>query len=128
MGGDHSVIILLVEDDPDLLEIIEEVLSEESYQVITARSGREALQIARWKRPHLLLTDYLLVGSMDGITLCDMLRAMPDLADTPMLVMSADPPYEALRERQIPIMQKPFDLDDLLVQIGHLMDSVGVPA
>jgi DNA-binding response OmpR family regulator len=118
--------ILLVEDDPSLREIIEEVLSEEAYYVIVAHSGQEAFQLARQTRIDLLLTDYMLGGDIDGIALYDALHALPDLSTTPALVMSAALPFRELQARHLVGMAKPFDLDDLLMHVSRALERRAV--
>ena len=73
--------ILLVDDEPDILEIVGYNLSAEGYQVITADNGAEAVKVAKKKSPHLIILDVMMPG-MDGIEACEQMRKIPELEDT----------------------------------------------
>ncbi|QIE59497.1 response regulator transcription factor [Rasiella rasia] len=73
--------ILLVDDEPDILEIVGYNLSSEGYQISTAENGIAALEKAKKVKPHLIILDVMMPG-MDGIEACEKLRGMPDLKDT----------------------------------------------
>ncbi|MDR9373543.1 MAG: response regulator transcription factor [Schleiferiaceae bacterium] len=75
-NSDYTV--LIVDDEPDILEFVGYNLRKENYQVYTASNGEEALQKAREHRPHLILLDVMMPG-MDGIETCDQIRKSPDL-------------------------------------------------
>ncbi len=65
--------VLIVEDDPTLLETLEYSLKRQGYQVYTAADGRVALEIARQERPDALVLDVMLPG-LDGFEVCRILR------------------------------------------------------
>jgi len=73
--------ILLVDDEPDILEILGYNLSSEGYQVFTAENGVEALVEAKKHKPHLIILD-VMMPEMDGIEACERLRGVPELNDT----------------------------------------------
>ena len=73
--------ILLVDDEPDVLEIVGYNLTSEGYQVSTAENGLEALDKAKKEIPHLIILD-VMMPEMDGIEACEKLRENPDLSDT----------------------------------------------
>jgi len=52
-----KVVILLVDDEPDILEIVGYNLKEEGYEVVTAENGLKAIEIAKAKKPHLIILD-----------------------------------------------------------------------
>lgn len=70
--------ILVVDDEPDILELVEFNLVKEGFQVMTARNGKEALQIARQNPPDLVLLD-VMMPEMDGMETCRELRDIPSL-------------------------------------------------
>jgi len=72
--------ILLVDDEPDILEIVGYNLSNEGYQVITAENGLEGVKKAKKERPHLIILD-VMMPEMDGIEACEIIRKNPDLKD-----------------------------------------------
>jgi CheY-like chemotaxis protein len=80
--------ILVVDDDPTSLRLLELILSKEGYQVISASNGLEALRKARTESPDLLILDVMLPG-FDGLEVCHRLRSEPDMAKLPILMLSA---------------------------------------
>lgn len=80
--------ILLVDDEPDILEFIGYNLRKEGYEVSTATNGREALEVASTFVPHLILLD-VMMPEMDGIATCRALRQHPELDNTIICFLSA---------------------------------------
>lgn len=80
--------ILLVDDEPDILEIVGYNLSNEGYQVITAENGLEAVKKAKKELPHLIILD-VMMPEMDGIEACENIRKNPDLKDTIVTFLTA---------------------------------------
>ncbi len=80
--------ILLVDDEPDILEIISYNLHVEGYQVITAENGVEAIKKAKKHLPHLIILD-VMMPEMDGIEACEKLRNIPDLSQTIITFLTA---------------------------------------
>ncbi|APG60461.1 response regulator transcription factor [Christiangramia salexigens] len=76
-----DILILLVDDEPDILEIVGYNLSSEGYQVITAENGRDAVELAKHNKPHLIILDVMMPG-MDGMEACEQIRSVPDLENT----------------------------------------------
>ena len=66
--------ILLVDDEPDVIEIIKYNLEQEGYNVKTASNGKEALKKAQKNTPHLIIMD-VMMPEMDGIEACEHLRS-----------------------------------------------------
>jgi two-component system alkaline phosphatase synthesis response regulator PhoP len=80
--------ILLVDDEPDILEIIGYNLSSEGYQIFTAENGVEAITQAKKHKPHLIVLD-VMMPEMDGIEACEKIRAIPDLSETVITFLTA---------------------------------------
>ncbi|WGD35536.1 response regulator transcription factor [Olleya sp. YS] len=80
--------ILLVDDEPDILEIVGYNLSNEGYQVITAKNGIEAVKKAKKERPQLIILD-VMMPEMDGIEACEALRKLPELSATLITFLTA---------------------------------------
>jgi len=80
--------ILLVDDEPDILEIISYNLSAEGYQVITAENGVEALKLAKKQLPQLIVLD-VMMPEMDGIEACEKMRQMPELSNAVITFLTA---------------------------------------
>jgi two-component system alkaline phosphatase synthesis response regulator PhoP len=70
--------ILLVDDEPDILEIVGYNLKNEGYQISTAKNGIEAVKIAKKENPHLIILD-IMMPEMDGIEACEKIRATKGL-------------------------------------------------
>jgi two-component system, OmpR family, alkaline phosphatase synthesis response regulator PhoP len=73
--------ILLVDDEPDILEIVGYNLSSEGYNVITASNGIEAVKLAKKNKPHLIILD-VMMPEMDGMEACEQIRELPELEHT----------------------------------------------
>ena len=80
--------ILLVDDEPDILEILEFNLSNEGYQIFTAENGKEALALADQHLPHLIILD-VMMPVMDGIETCERLRMDKRFQNTIIMFLSA---------------------------------------
>lgn len=80
--------ILLVDDEPDILEIMNVNLSSEGYQIFTAENGKEALKLADKHLPHLVVLD-VMMPVMDGIETCERLRMDDRFQNTIIMFLSA---------------------------------------
>ncbi len=80
--------ILVIDDDPDLVEALRIILKTESYRVVSAFDGKEGLKKVRQENPHLIILD-LLLPKENGDILCRELKGDPRYADIPILVLSA---------------------------------------
>lgn len=80
--------ILLVDDEPDILEIVSYNLTSEGYQVITAKNGLEAVKKAKKERPQLIILD-VMMPEMDGIEACEQIRKLPELNETIITFLTA---------------------------------------
>jgi len=80
--------ILLVDDEPDILEIVGYNLSNEGYQVITGINGVEAVKLAKKHQPHLIILD-VMMPEMDGIEACEILRSNSNLENTVITFFTA---------------------------------------
>ena len=84
----REIKILLVDDEPDILEIVGYNLSSEGYQIITAENGVEAVKKAKKEKPHLIIMD-VMMPEMDGIEACEQIRKLPDLRHTIITFLTA---------------------------------------
>lgn len=80
--------ILVVDDDPDIVELLEYNLRKEGYEVATAPDGRKALEVAPQFGPDIILLD-VMMPHLDGIAACRELRALPRFKDTYILFLTA---------------------------------------
>ena len=83
-----DITILLVDDEPDILDIISYNLKAEGYKVKTASSGREGVEKAKKVRPDLILLD-VMMPEMDGIEACEQIRKTPGLEHTIIAFLTA---------------------------------------
>ncbi|OUR98310.1 DNA-binding response regulator [Flavobacteriales bacterium 33_180_T64] len=84
----RDIKILLVDDEPDILEIVGYNLSSQGYQVITAENGIEAVRKAKKEKPQLIILD-VMMPEMDGIEACEQIRKIPDLSDAIITFLTA---------------------------------------
>lgn len=80
--------ILLVDDEPDILEIVGYNLSQEGYQISTASNGKDAVAKAKKEQPHLIIMD-VMMPEMDGMEACEQIRKVPELANTVITFLTA---------------------------------------
>ena len=84
----NSKTLLLVEDDPDLLEVLRLTFEAEGFKAVLAEDGEEALDKARRHAPDLIVLD-LMLPKLDGIEVCRRLRAEPSFRKIPILMLTA---------------------------------------
>ncbi|MGA1583643.1 MAG: response regulator transcription factor [Saprospiraceae bacterium] len=80
--------ILIVDDEPDILEFITYNLSKEGYHVFTASDGQKAMELARQHKPHLVILD-IMMPEMDGVEVCRALRQSPEFDRTLIAFLTA---------------------------------------
>jgi two-component system alkaline phosphatase synthesis response regulator PhoP len=81
--------ILVVDDEPQIIEVVQDYLKQAGYRVLAARDGQTALTLARHERPDLVVLDLMLPGGIDGLEVCRRLRRDPVLADVPIIMLTA---------------------------------------
>jgi two-component system alkaline phosphatase synthesis response regulator PhoP len=80
--------IVIIEDEPDIIEVMSYNLKREGYQVSASRRGDEGLNLVRNQSPALVLLDLMLPGT-DGLSICQQLKADPITRDIPIIIVSA---------------------------------------
>lgn len=80
--------VLLVDDEPDILEIVGYNLANEGYQVLTAANGKEAVKMAKKHQPQLIILD-VMMPEMDGIEACEQIRKNPENEDAIITFLTA---------------------------------------
>ena len=118
--------IMVVNDSMEFLQLMEELLSDEGYEVTLVETGAGTRAAARQVRPDLLILDVRL-PDMSGFEVLNLLRLDPETQSIPVLLCTAavrDVQAQApvLEERGVPVLFKPFDLEDLLRAI---QDTLG---
>ena len=111
--------VLIVDDDPDILEAERQILADHGYQVVSARDGAEAQRaVNAGPLPSVIVLDIQMPG-LDGPSFARHLRQQ--LRHVPLVVVTAapDPRREADRCNAEAYLPKPFDADELLETIGR---------
>jgi len=120
-------LVLVVDDDPDILDAICDILEVERYRVARARNGLEALERVEAERPAVILLD-LMMPVMDGVAFAHALRERPEVSDVPIVVISADGnPARAASVGARGYLAKPFDIEALLGHVAALAGPGGEP-
>jgi two-component system alkaline phosphatase synthesis response regulator PhoP len=89
--------ILMVDDEPAVLEALSATLADDDYELQTAADGQEALEVAREWRPDLVLLD-LQLPRLDGLMVCRQIRAEPGLTEVPVIILSGSGSEEAMAD------------------------------
>jgi len=117
--------ILIVEDVPNVLELLEVTLRFKGYAVITARNGEEALEVVARQRPVLIITD-ILMPKLDGYAFVQKLRLNPATRSIPVVFLSAT--YVTPEDKDFALslgaarfMEKPIDTEDFLLTVAELV-------
>ncbi len=117
----HPAKILIVEDDPTLVETITYNLKREGYQVLSARDGRQGLHSAQTQSPDLLILD-LMLPEMDGLEVCRQLRRTSNL---PILILTA---RDSETDRVVGLeigaddyVTKPFSMRELVARVKAML-------
>jgi CheY-like chemotaxis protein len=116
--------ILVVDDDPDIRDILALILQSRGFTVRSADNGLRALETLDEWRPRLIILD-LMMPEMDGRSFRERQLASPELSDIPVVIMSAAHRLnDAARDlRPGGLIAKPFDLTELLRVVDALLDE-----
>lgn len=119
--------LLIVEDDPDILKLLDATLTFRGYRVITAQNGRDALEAIRVKHPAIVITD-IMMPTLDGFGLVHRIRINPETREIPVVFITAT--YVTREDREFAFsigatrfIQKPVDLEKFLATIAELIDQ-----
>lgn len=119
--------ILLVEDDPNLAELIRYNLEREDFRIETTSDGEEALLLARETPPDLVVLDWM-IESLSGIEVCRRLRRMPETANVPIIMLTARVEEEdrirGLETGADDYITKPFSPRELAARVSAVLRRV----
>jgi CheY-like chemotaxis protein len=117
--------ILVVEDIPNILQLLEFTLKYKGYPVITASNGQEALERIEGEHPALVVTD-ILMPRMDGFALVQKIRTNPRTNDIPIIILSAT--FVAPEDRAFAVklgarrfLEKPVDTEEFLLSVAEVL-------
>jgi CheY-like chemotaxis protein len=112
--------LLLVEDDPDLSDVILEVLEAEGYAVVRTANGKDALDwLARGERPALLLLDFYM-PRMNGWEFLEQFSARPESAGVPLVALTTTP---VSHPSLVATLRKPFEMSALVALVRQVLDG-----
>jgi DNA-binding response OmpR family regulator len=118
--------ILVVEDDPAVRELFQDVLETENYSVHMATDGEQALAQTRSLNPDLILLD-IRMPKLDGVSFCKAIRDDKQTQDIPIIFITA---YNSLERREEAIaaggddfLGKPFKTDELIIRIRAMLNA-----
>lgn len=119
--------LLVVEDIPNVLELLEVTLRFQGYEVISAHNGQEALDILEEETPALIISD-ILMPKLDGFSMVQKLRNNPKTQNIPVIFLSAT--YVTPEDRMFAMslgasrfIEKPIDTEDFLLTIAELLSQ-----
>lgn len=122
--------VLVVDDDPDFVEIARTVLASNGYDVNSAANGEEALEAMREKRPDLVLLDVMMSNVLDGLNLSHVMNEDPELRQVPIIMISSIADSSAAgmfpTDEYVPIeawISKPVQPDDLLAKVTRYIHT-----
>jgi len=120
--------ILVVDDDPDFVEITRTILLKEGYEVVTAANGNQALAKVRADKPDLILLDIMMTTILDGVNVSQKLREAPELRQIPLIMVSsiANTEYAELfpTDEYLHVdrwLSKPIQPDELLSVVARFV-------
>ncbi len=121
VGSDQAT-ILLVDDDPINLQVLYETLADQGHRLFIARSGEDALRIARQVRPEVILLDIMMPG-MDGYDTCIQLKADNETYDAAVIFLTAltdtKEKVHGLSLGAVDFITKPFDNEEIIARVNR---------
>ncbi len=120
--------ILIVDDEPDIIEFLQYNLKKEGYTVVTAQDGKHALHVAEREKPNLILLD-IMMPELDGVETCRILRSKKEYNDVPIAFLTArDEDFSQIAALDVggdDYITKPIKPRVLMSRINALLRRVG---
>jgi len=131
VARNESVPILVVDDDPNSLDIVRTFLEARGYRVVTASTGKEALSRMEELRPGLVLLDVMMPG-MDGWEVARVIKSHPDFGSVRIVMLTARSDFadkqQGLRSGADDYIVKPIRLEELGTRVERNMKALERPA
>jgi two-component system alkaline phosphatase synthesis response regulator PhoP len=112
--------VLVVDDEPHIVNLIRLTLSGDKYDIYSAFSGLEAIKLAKQIKPNLIILD-LMMPNIDGYQVCEEIRKDPKIAETPIMILSAKSQlvdkFKSINVGADDYLVKPFDPEELLKRV-----------
>jgi PAS domain S-box-containing protein len=126
MSAQHPPTVLVVNDDPKMLELLVELLTEEGYKTVSAAEGARALQLIEVVKIDTVICDVVMPG-MDGLEVARKLKENPQTANVPILLVSAlqsqdEAALKGLESGADDFLEIPFRHDELRVKVARLIE------
>lgn len=119
--------VMVVDDEPEITEIVETFLTEAGYKVAIANSGSEAIKKAKDFKPDVILLDIMMPG-MDGYAVCQQLKKDPHFANTPVIFLTGKDKEEdmgrSFKAGGDMYIKKPFSCERLLEIVNIVLMSI----
>jgi DNA-binding response OmpR family regulator len=116
--------ILIVDDEPDIVQALQTRLEQEHFECLTAYDGNGGLELARAQKPDLIILDIML-PNLDGYKVCRLLKFQKELQRIPIIMLTArDRAEDRLLGEQTGVdyyMTKPFSTDKLVAKIKQFL-------
>jgi CheY-like chemotaxis protein len=119
--------VLVADDESHILHVVSLKLQNAGYRVVTARDGREALEMAQHERPDLIITDYHM-PELSGLELCRRLKERPETSGIPAIMLTARgynlDPSDTEKSGILCMLSKPFSPRQLLATVNEVLQKV----
>ena len=115
--------ILIVDDDPSIVNVLELMLGMEDYQILTASNGEEGVQMAKKHRPHLILMD-VIMPQMNGHMATTLLKSDSTTKHIPIILLTATAQMAgniAVDKNAEFTIHKPFEPEDLIAKVNEIL-------
>jgi len=117
--------ILVADDESHILHVVSLKLQNAGFRVVTARDGREALELAQHEHPDLIITDYHM-PELSGLEVCRRLKESPETSNIPAIMLTARgyslEPQDTEKSGVLCMLSKPFSPRQLLATVNEVLN------
>ena len=116
--------ILIVDDEPEIVDVLSARLETQGYEIVTGSNGEEALQKAKEQSPDLIICD-VMMPPPNGFQVCRTIKDDPELKDIPVILLTAkaaeSDKFWGTESRADEYITKPYNSDELLSKVKNLL-------